>query len=72
MSAVETIFLVAVIVAAIGIGILILRDVEDAEERRSREHYLAAVARAHARRRLAGHDDGTFLRSRAFPAARSP
>jgi len=55
VSAVETIFLVAVIVAAMGIGILILRDVGDAEERRRREQYLAAVARAHARRRLAGH-----------------
>jgi hypothetical protein len=55
MTPLSTVFLVAVIVAAIGIGLLILRDVGDAEERLRREAYLAAVARAHARRRLAGH-----------------
>jgi len=54
MTPLETLFLVAVIVAALGIGMLILRDVGDAEDRRRREQYLAALARAQAQRRLAG------------------
>ena len=54
MSPLATIFLVTVIVVAIGLGILILNDIGDADERRSREEYLIAAARRQARRRLAG------------------